>query len=1087
MALLDTMTRSGQLPEKKLTYRFRLGWTFSLFVLLLIFLSVIQLIIGWNVSPYISGPHGLIHEASVDFRGLWMDWNRENTFLYFINLSLHLLLPVLFFWVYEAFSKTRVEAGAQVVDFRWQGLWQPRQTDEKDAFVWRVVIYGLFLTCLVVGLIESIQLAPGRFPASLALIHSLEVVSYYLALIALFYVIFKRNLQYFLSFFQIHLGYFLPSVISIVVLFLVYSSVDQTDVLILELVDDKWNFLLFSLILFPFSLVVVWYIPYYLMYSEEIYKPESELLDQAKRVGSLPGGLHQLSPQQIQKERKTIIPEKKSFFDQTVRRYYSNLFRPLVSIYGLKMRAHLSYIHQILDKPREDLQNEVFHGLRRFFAMIYIITLVYLTSSALEQFYQINWVVPVAVVGTLVIWIGFHLMFKNSVRKPADDPSGYCDKFEINKWYHIYISLVSVAVFILFLLSWLIAAIWPSTFWTSPWNSMIGVVIFYAVFGTLTFLSLAYYRRFSRGYTLKTQKGTFQRRIAGLITRLGNSMTRLMMLYLGILTGLSVLIFLIVLFGGLHDLFPIISNINTLNIYLLLVNGLLGLIAILERFFILRKQHLQQLHKKLAPPFIRFVALVLGFLLVGQFFDFKGNSYHEIEYITTNEQQNQRSLATYTDQFLQRSADRGNKAPVILIATDGGGLRAAYWNLLIMNRLDELGYYDGHVFLATGASGGCIGQGIYTLMKAQQLERGARLSAIQKIGQTNFLSSDFAGLLGRFPIRSLPDLPDIVRWSSTYDRMEAMAAHYFKIVGEEGAAGYDYERIRQQPFYSIWEKQDYQLPLLIVNTARAEDGRRGVIMPLAENKSLTAGVVDLSSRKINQGAAEYISYPDALFLTNRFPFVSPAAKVEGKGYFVDGGYQENSGLATLSRFLWYMKMTPDSAEQAIFRRFFEEREVIVLSIRNAKSRYVYDQFKDLTEDVNRIYPRSELAAVLGAASQGGQTGNPKYYDELFSDSVFQQHLGVDQFLMLDLPFLVRPADPHDVLQGQVADMKLLERVEQINCVVRETAYPDEATACPGSPLAMPPLGRVLSDPSLEYMQRMLEHPEVREVFEVIRQ
>jgi hypothetical protein len=1036
MALLDSMTRSGQLPEKKLNYQFRLGWTFSILVLLLISLAVLQVITGWNVSPYITGPHGLIHDSSFDFRGLWMEWNRENSLLYLINFSLHLLLPILFLWVYEAFSKARIESGAQVVDFRWSGLWQKRKDGEQEAVYWRIIIYALFLSCLVVGVIESVQLAPGKFPAALSLIHSLEVISYYLALIALFYVIFKRNLQYFFSFFQHHIGYFLPSIISILVLFLVYSSVDQTDVLILELVDDKWNFLLFSLILFPFSLVVVWYIPYYLMYSEELYKPESEMLEQATRFGRLPTGILETSQQQIQKERKTIIPEKKSFFDKTVRKYYSNLFRPLVSIYGLKMKAHLSYIHQILDKPKEDLQNAVFHGVRRFFAMIYIITLVYLTSSALEQFYQINWVVPVAVVGTLFIWLGFHLMFKNSFKKPEQGASDHCDKLEVSKWYHIYVALGSVAVFSLFLISWIIAAIWPSSFWVSPWNNMIGVVVFYAAFGTLTFLSLAYYRRFSRGYILRTQKGTLRRRIAGLITRLGNSMTRLMMLYLGILTALSVLMFLVVLFGGLHDLFPVISKINTLNIYLLLVNGLLGLIAILERFFILRKHHLQELHKKLAPPFIRFVALVLGFLLVGQFFDFKGNSYHEIEYVTTEEPQGQLSLATYTDRFLQRSGATEKKAPVILIATDGGGLRAAYWNLLIMNQLDELGKYDGYVFLATGASGGCIGQGVYTLMKAQQLDRDARLSAIQKIGQTNFLSSDFAGLLGRFPIRSLPDLPDIVQWSSTYDRMEAMAAHYFKMVGENGTGGYDYEYIRRQPFYSIWEEQEYQLPLLIVNTARAEDGRRGVIMPLTENKSLTAGVVDLSSRRINQGPTEYISYPDALFLTNRFPFVSPAAKVEGKGYFVDGGYQENSGLATLSRFLWYMKMTPDSAEQAIFRRFFEEREVIVLSIRNAKSRYVYDQFKDLKDEVNRIYPRGELAAVLGAASQGGQTGNPKYYDELFSDSLFQRHLGIDQFLMLDLPFLVRPSDPHDVLQGQVANVNLLDRVEQINCVVR---------------------------------------------------
>ena len=61
-----------------------------------------------------------------------------------------------------------------------------------------------------------------------------------------------------------------------------------------------------------------------------------------------------------------------------------------------------------------------------------------------------------------------------------------------------------------------------------------------------------------------------------------------------------------------------------------------------------------------------------------------------------------------------------------------------------------------------------------------------------------------------------------------------------------------------------------------------------------------------------------ISFPDALFLANRFPVFSPTARIDGLGHFVDAGAVENSGLGTILQVLSKMKAYAPGDQDSVF-------------------------------------------------------------------------------------------------------------------------------------------------------------------------
>lgn len=584
------------------------------------------------------------------------------------------------------------------------------------------------------------------------------------------------------------------------------------------------------------------------------------------------------------------------------------------------------------------------------------------------------------------------------------------------------------------------------------------------------------------------------------------------LLLIAIAVGIFALYFLACLISDQSLSGDFVQNLNPLNVYLLLVNGFIAFIFFVGRWLLVLEQiKIYRFHEKAAKSpmikgkrkskaekqktgkkynaisskhFYQGFVVVLGLLA----FSYYGNHYHEVPYRAAEAQAERIDLAEYTERFLNRlesgsdSTKTGRQAPVFLIAADGGGLKACYWTMLHLYQLDSLGLYNDNVFLTSGASGGNMGLSMYTLLKAK-LHGKPRTeylreikAAIDAIGAENFLSGDFTGLITRFPVNFLPNLPD---WNTSEleDRAEAMARAYYKIAGTpEGP--FSYEVNRKAPYSKLWEHTDYALPLFITNTTRAEDGMRGFVHPLA-NRDLAPGMVDLT---FNDTLA--LSFPDAAFLSNRFPIMSPAGRIEGRGHFVDAGNSDNSGISTIMHFLRYMQARasgPDSIP--VFGRFFDNRPLVLISIRNDKNRFVRDQFYAEKDTLNRNFRRSELSANSNAAINSGLAGVAYSWDDHLLAEAPARRSVISNFHRINLPFRLDEAGVHAALGGELRMTKLDERVESINDAINTALGCKSGEKCFA---VAPPLGRLMAKPSLDYMKAMVGHPDNAKVYRDLR-
>ena len=154
------------------------------------------------------------------------------------------------------------------------------------------------------------------------------------------------------------------------------------------------------------------------------------------------------------------------------------------------------------------------------------------------------------------------------------------------------------------------------------------------------------------------------------------------------------------------------------------------------------------------------------------------NRYHEVSYTDPNNtteaiDTSRLELKGFVQEFLNTHEE---SSLILCIGADGGGLTSAYWTMRVLHHLDTLGLYK-NIFMLSGASGGSVGEGIYFYMKTLDLQPTTIDAIIDSIGNTNFLSGDFSGLLTRWPMDYLPDADWIENRS---DRMEAMSRHTLK-------------------------------------------------------------------------------------------------------------------------------------------------------------------------------------------------------------------------------------------------------------------------------------------------------------------
>ena len=237
--------------------------------------------------------------------------------------------------------------------------------------------------------------------------------------------------------------------------------------------------------------------------------------------------------------------------------------------------------------------------------------------------------------------------------------------------------------------------------------------------------------------------------------------------------------------------------------------------------------------------------------------------------------------------------------PMLIVATAGGGIRAAYWTAEVLEKLTgdfakEDGFKDQrgvrpYLFAISGVSGGSVGA---TAFDAALAERDENPSC--KVGDakcplaTTFLTADFlAPALASWVFTDTPAsfLPDL----GLGDRGTALERSF-----EDASGG-----LLTRPFLSLFPYTKAQAaeanalwrPILLLNATHEETGKRIITGHVLIERDVFIDSLDalyVLGKDVRASTAAHNSA--------RFSYVSPAGDLGNlHGWVIDGGYFENYG------------------------------------------------------------------------------------------------------------------------------------------------------------------------------------------------
>jgi predicted acylesterase/phospholipase RssA len=275
----------------------------------------------------------------------------------------------------------------------------------------------------------------------------------------------------------------------------------------------------------------------------------------------------------------------------------------------------------------------------------------------------------------------------------------------------------------------------------------------------------------------------------------------------------------------------------------------------------------------------------------------------------------------------RKDLDRYDTYPVIIVAAEGGGVRAGYFTARVLALLqDRCPVFAQHLYAISAVSGGSVGATVFGSLAADygrnvesqpcDFGLGKELPLAERASRV--LAHDLltpmvaTTLFPDFVQRFVPaPFPSVDRALTLEQSLEMAWERVRK--GEDGEPA----ALKMTPdalagsFYGMAaRREEGAFPALLLNTTHVESGNRMVLSPI------TARGNALRELDILVDALPYddIRPSTAAFASARFPYVTPAASVwrapqhpedvtdavGRKMRYVDGGYYDNAGTATLS-------------------------------------------------------------------------------------------------------------------------------------------------------------------------------------------
>jgi hypothetical protein len=252
------------------------------------------------------------------------------------------------------------------------------------------------------------------------------------------------------------------------------------------------------------------------------------------------------------------------------------------------------------------------------------------------------------------------------------------------------------------------------------------------------------------------------------------------------------------------------------------------------------------------------------------------------------------SFRTWYD-LAEKNDGAGTLHPLFIVATEGGGIRAAYWTATVLGGIQDANpNFAPHLFAISGVSGGSLGAAVFDALLAEPNPGSFKFKdkAHDILGQ-DFLSPTLASML--YPDLVQRFLPIPIPY---FDRGRALE------LGWEKAWHDTMHNDRfANSFVELWKPGSREwMPSLFLNGTSVEKGNRVI----TSNLRLTTVFLDAedAADKLAQHtlpatkAGCHIPLSTAAHMSARFTFVSPAGRFPDGSHIVDGGYFENSAATT---------------------------------------------------------------------------------------------------------------------------------------------------------------------------------------------
>lgn len=245
---------------------------------------------------------------------------------------------------------------------------------------------------------------------------------------------------------------------------------------------------------------------------------------------------------------------------------------------------------------------------------------------------------------------------------------------------------------------------------------------------------------------------------------------------------------------------------------------------------------------------------------------------------------------------------------VILVAAEGGGIRSAYWTAMTLARLHrDWPSFGTRTLLMSGVSGGSIGIAAYRACLNppdsagnQQTADAVEACVRRGFGSLDALSPLLGGLMFEDPIGKL--LP--TKWICS----QAGCGYLSR------ASAFERTWLQAMPELAMpLAIAPVQAPHVAFNSTWVESGNRAV----ASSFPFTATSLPSASR-LRECLRVDLNLIAAAHSSARFPYVNPLAAAipsaaddspgcRRAGHLIDGGYFDNSGVATLIDFIRFLR------------------------------------------------------------------------------------------------------------------------------------------------------------------------------------